>query len=149
METATTLVTAVGVGSGVISSSQGESIQRSAMAVSRSVESFTPEQEYYIGRTVGAVVLSKYPAYGNTPVNQYLNTLGQTLAHAKQDTHSQIVSLSSTPCQSSARSAAISDRGGYSIAKPYGQMPLHAPHWRHLRMYVPSGVAPITFSRNS
>ena len=82
METATTLVTAIGVGSGVISSSQGESIQRSAVAVSRSVESFTPEQEYYIGRTVGAVVLSKYPAYGNTPVNQYLNTLGQTLAKA-------------------------------------------------------------------
>lgn len=82
METATTLVTAVGVGTGVISSSQGESIQRSAVAIARSVESFTPEQEYYIGRTVGAVVLSKYSAYPNIPVNQYLNTLGQTLAKA-------------------------------------------------------------------
>jgi predicted Zn-dependent protease len=82
METATTLVTAIGVGSGVISSSQGESIQRSAVAISRSVESFTPEQEYYIGRSVGAVVLSKYPAYANTQVNQYINTLGQTLAKA-------------------------------------------------------------------
>jgi predicted Zn-dependent protease len=80
METATTLVTAIGVGSGVISSSQGESIQRSAVAISRSVESFTPEQEYFIGRSVGAVVLSKYTAYANTPVNQYINMLGQTLA---------------------------------------------------------------------
>jgi len=82
METATTLVTVIGVGSGVISSSQGESIQRSAVAISRSVESFTPEQEYYIGRSVGAVVLSKYTAYANTQVNQYINMLGQTLAKA-------------------------------------------------------------------
>jgi predicted Zn-dependent protease len=80
METATTLVTAIGVGSGVISSSQGESIQRSAVAISRSVESFTPEQEYYIGRSVGAVVLSKYTAFANTQVNQYINMLGLTLA---------------------------------------------------------------------
>jgi predicted Zn-dependent protease len=82
METATTLATAIGVGSGVISPSQGESIQRSAVAISRSVETFTPEQEYYIGRTVGAVVLSKYPAYANMPVNQYINVLGQMLAKA-------------------------------------------------------------------
>jgi predicted Zn-dependent protease len=82
MESATGLVTAVGVGSGVISASQGKSIQRSAVAIARSVESFTPEQEYYIGRSVGAVVLSKYTAYANMPVNQYLNVLGQTLAKA-------------------------------------------------------------------
>jgi predicted Zn-dependent protease len=82
MESATGLVTAVGVGSGVITASQGKSIQRSAVAIARSVESFTPEQEYYIGRSVGAVVLSKYLAYVNMPVNQYLNVLGQTLAKA-------------------------------------------------------------------
>ncbi len=75
-------MTAVGVGSGVITASQGKSIQRSAVAIARSVESFTPEQEYYIGRSVGAVVLSKYLAYVNMPVNQYLNVLGQTLAKA-------------------------------------------------------------------
>lgn len=82
METATTLVTAVGVGTGVISSSQGESIQKSTVAIARSVESFTPEQEYYIGRSVGAVVLSKYPASANILVHPYINTLGQTLAKA-------------------------------------------------------------------
>jgi predicted Zn-dependent protease len=82
LETATTLATTVGVGAGVISPSQGKSIQRSTMAVARSVESFTPEQEYYIGRSVGAVVLSKYPAYANTQVNQYINVIGQTLAKA-------------------------------------------------------------------
>lgn len=82
IETATTLVTAVGVGSGLITPQQGESIQRSAIAVARSVESFTPEQEYYIGRSVGAVVLSKYPARTNMTLNQYINVLGQTLAKA-------------------------------------------------------------------
>lgn len=82
MESATSLATAVGEQSGVISQTQGKSIRKSATAVARSAEDFTPEQEYYIGRTVGALVLSKYPVYGNIPVNQYLNTLGQTLAAA-------------------------------------------------------------------
>lgn len=82
MEKATTVATSVGVGAGVISSSQGQSIQRSATAIARSVESFTPEQEYYIGRSVGAIVLSKYRAYADTQINQYINTLGQTLAKA-------------------------------------------------------------------
>jgi predicted Zn-dependent protease len=82
IETATTLATAVGEQAGVISHSQAESVRKSTVAVSRSLEDFTPEQEYYIGRAVGAVVLSKYPAYANTQVNQYINTLGQTLAAA-------------------------------------------------------------------
>jgi predicted Zn-dependent protease len=82
IETATTLATAVGEHAGVISHSQAESVRKSTVAVSRSLEDFTPEQEYYIGRAVGAVVLSKYPAYTNTQVNQYINTLGQTLAAA-------------------------------------------------------------------
>jgi beta-barrel assembly-enhancing protease len=55
---------------------------RDDKAVSRSAEEFTPEQEYYIRRSVGAVVLAKYPAYDNGPVNQYVNVLGQTLAQA-------------------------------------------------------------------
>jgi predicted Zn-dependent protease len=82
IETATTLATAVGEHAGVISHSQADSVRKSTVAVSRSLEDFTPEQEYYIGRAVGAVVLSKYPAYANTQVNQYINTLGQTLAAA-------------------------------------------------------------------
>ena len=82
IETATTLATAVGEHAGVISHSQAESVRKSTVAVSRSLEDFTPEQEYYIGRAVGAVVLSKYPAYANTQVNQYINPLGQTLAAA-------------------------------------------------------------------
>jgi len=82
VETATTLATAVGEQAGVLSRAEGEAIRKSTVAVSRSLEDFTPEQEYYIGRSVGAVVISKYPAYANAQVNQYINTLGQTLAAA-------------------------------------------------------------------
>jgi beta-barrel assembly-enhancing protease len=82
MESATTLVTVVGQGAGVISGSQAESIRKTTKAVARSAEEFTPEQEYYIGRSVGAVVLAKYPAFDNSQVNQYVNVIGQTLAQA-------------------------------------------------------------------
>ncbi len=81
-ETATTLATAVGQGAGVITGSQAESIRKTAKAVARSAEEFTPEQEYYIGRSVGAVVLTKYRAFDNDQVNRYVNLLGQTLAQA-------------------------------------------------------------------
>ncbi|MFO7666439.1 MAG: M48 family metalloprotease, partial [Desulfobacterales bacterium] len=82
MESATSIATTIGQSTGVVSSSQAESIQKTARAVSRSAEEFTPEQEYYIGRSVGAVVLSKYPAHDDGRVNQYLNIIGQTLAQA-------------------------------------------------------------------
>jgi beta-barrel assembly-enhancing protease len=82
MESATTLATVIGQGTGVITNTQAESIRKTAKAVSRSAEEFTPEQEYYIGRSVGAVVLGKYPAHDSGPVNQYVNIPGQTLAQA-------------------------------------------------------------------
>jgi predicted Zn-dependent protease len=82
VDTATSIAAAVGEQAGVINRAQAESIRKSTAAVSKSLEDFTPEQEYYIGRAVGAVVLSKYPAYGDARVNQYINTLGQTLVAA-------------------------------------------------------------------
>lgn len=82
VETATTVATTVSEQAGVISPEQGKAIRTGTAAVSRSLEDFTPEQEYYIGRAVAAAVLSKYPAYANAAVNQYVNTLGQTLAAA-------------------------------------------------------------------
>ena len=82
VETLTTVATEVGVQTGTISRSQGDSIRKSTAAVSKSLEDFTPEQEYYIGRSVGAIVLGKYQALADTKVNSYLNVLGQTLAQA-------------------------------------------------------------------
>ncbi len=82
MESATKLATVIGQGTGVITGTQAESIRKTATAVARSAEEFTPEQEYYIGRSVGAVVLTKYPAFDNDQANRYVNLLGQTLAQA-------------------------------------------------------------------
>jgi beta-barrel assembly-enhancing protease len=82
LESAGNLASVIGEQGGYITSSQAESLKKSTAAVSKSLEEFTPEQEYYIGRTVGAVVLSKYPAYSNDQINDYVNKLGQTLAAA-------------------------------------------------------------------
>ncbi|TVQ25113.1 MAG: peptidase M48 [Spirochaetaceae bacterium] len=43
---------------------------------------FTPEQEYYIGRSVAATILKQYPAYTAARPNRYINSLGQVLALA-------------------------------------------------------------------
>jgi beta-barrel assembly-enhancing protease len=82
MESVTTIGTVIGQGAGVITGSQADSIRKTAKAVSRSAEEFTPEQEYYIGRAVGAVVLGKYPAFDQGAANEYVNIVGQTLAQA-------------------------------------------------------------------
>jgi predicted Zn-dependent protease len=37
------------------------------------------EEEYYIGRAVSALILSKYPAYNNKALMQYINTVGQAV----------------------------------------------------------------------
>ncbi|MBU0665667.1 MAG: M48 family metallopeptidase [Proteobacteria bacterium] len=57
-----------------------DSATKSFNAVSKALEDITPEQEYYIGRTIGAIVLSKYKPYEQKAGNSYLNLLGQTLA---------------------------------------------------------------------
>jgi len=59
-----------------------DSIMKSSKAVMKASEEFTPEQVYYIGRTVGAVVITKYKPYDNPQANEYVNVVGQTLAQA-------------------------------------------------------------------
>ncbi len=82
MGTVTDIGTSLGQSVGIITESQAESISKSSKAVARSFEDFTPEQEYYIGRTVGAVIINKYKPYHNKRANAYINLLGQTLAKA-------------------------------------------------------------------
>jgi predicted Zn-dependent protease len=57
-----------------------DSAVKSYTAVSKALEDITPEQEYYIGRTIGAIVLSKYTPYAHAPTTRYINELGQTLS---------------------------------------------------------------------
>ena len=53
---------------------------KGAAAVAHAAEDFTPEQEYYIGRAVGASLLTKYKPYGDAKANAYVNEVGQALA---------------------------------------------------------------------
>jgi predicted Zn-dependent protease len=59
-----------------------EIAQKSAPAVEKSFEDITPEQEYYIGRAVGATILDQYSPYSEPVPNEYLNLLGRTLSLA-------------------------------------------------------------------
>jgi predicted Zn-dependent protease len=82
IDEAADIATALGTATGAITEDQAASISKSAKAIARSFEDFTPEQEYYIGRTVGAMALAKYQPWDNAMANGYINLLGQTLAKA-------------------------------------------------------------------
>jgi len=72
--------TSIGVSAGYITPDEAQSITKSVSAVGKVFESITPEQEYYIGRTVAATILSQNKPYDNRVMTTYLNTLGQYLA---------------------------------------------------------------------
>ena len=74
------VVASAGQAAGVITPQQAESINKSAAAVEKTFQDITPEQEYYIGRSVAATVLVTYKPYDNQKANEYLNVLGQTLS---------------------------------------------------------------------
>ncbi len=59
-----------------------KAIAEKTLSVTNSFKDITPEQEYYIGRTVGAMILQKYAPYNNTTANQYINVMGPMLAQA-------------------------------------------------------------------
>jgi predicted Zn-dependent protease len=58
------------------------SAMRATTAVAKTMEDITPAQEYYIGRTVSAGIVNRYPVKANPVANNYLNLLGQTLVMA-------------------------------------------------------------------
>ena len=70
----------VAAGAGVITQDQAESTKRVGTAVTKTFQDITPEQEYYIGRTVAATVLANYKARTDRDLNAYLNEVGQALA---------------------------------------------------------------------
>ena len=82
------VATSIGQGAGVITQQQADSINKSAQAIEKTFQDITPEQEYYIGRSVAATVLVAYKPYDNRKANDYLNVLGQTLSQfgAKPET---------------------------------------------------------------
>ncbi len=78
------LGSSIAASQGWISEEQGQSLVRSADAVGKSFQDITPEQEYYIGRTVGAVILQQYRPYAEPAATRYVNLLGQTAARASE-----------------------------------------------------------------
>jgi len=74
------LGTSIAVASGSISSNEAASINRTTHAVGKTFDDITPEQEYYIGRTVAATVLLGYKPLPTAKLNGYVNEVGQTLA---------------------------------------------------------------------
>jgi predicted Zn-dependent protease len=61
---------------GVIDQDIANAISQSAQAMGRAAEEISPEQEYYIGRAVGANILTTYRIYnGNPTLTTYLNQI--------------------------------------------------------------------------
>jgi len=76
------LGTTVGVATGTITQTQADSIKKTTTAVGKVFDKLSPENEYYIGRSVGATILKSYKPFDSQAANAYLNVLGQTLAMA-------------------------------------------------------------------
>jgi predicted Zn-dependent protease len=66
---------------GVITEDQKESIDKVAVAVEHSFEDLTEEQEYYLGRSVAAKILSQYPVYQNDQLTAYVNKVGTAVSY--------------------------------------------------------------------
>lgn len=73
-------VAAVGVATGQVSEEQAQSIVRTGSALGTAFEQLSPENEYYLGRSVTATILSHYKPLENQALNLYVNELGQSLA---------------------------------------------------------------------
>ncbi len=67
---------------GFIDQNQADAIGDAAESVEKAFETLTPEQQYYLGRTVTATIMDSYPPVDDTAANYYLNELGQSLAMA-------------------------------------------------------------------
>lgn len=74
----------IGSAAGFITASQADAITKTAEAGEKMVEDITPEQEYYIGRAVGATILSKYSVLDDYEATIYINKLGKALSLGAQ-----------------------------------------------------------------
>ncbi len=59
-----------------------KALAKKSLVVTNSFKDITPEQEYYIGRSVSALILQRYAPYDHAPANRYINVMGQMLAQA-------------------------------------------------------------------
>jgi predicted Zn-dependent protease len=66
-------------GTGKISEKDRAVIQKTGQTLRSSFSDITEEEEYYIGRAVAAMILSRYPVYSNDLINEYINTVGNSV----------------------------------------------------------------------
>jgi predicted Zn-dependent protease len=80
LNNATKLGSSIAAQAGLITSTQAASLQRVSETVEKTSQDITPSQEYYLGRSVSATLLSKYPVSSrHIQANRYLNLIGKTL----------------------------------------------------------------------
>ncbi len=80
LQTGCSTLTDIAAAAGAVTPAQAESLKRTGAAFGKAFDEIKPEQEYYLGRAVGATIISKYKVYDNTAATRYVNVLGQTLA---------------------------------------------------------------------
>ncbi|MBM4155698.1 MAG: peptidase M48 [Lentisphaerae bacterium] len=73
-------VAAVGEATGTVSHEQAQAIAKTGTALGSALEQLTPENEYWIGRSVTATILGSYKPYDRADLSRYVNQLGQSLA---------------------------------------------------------------------
>ena len=67
-------------GADKISERDKEAIVKTSKAIRSTFADITEEEEYYIGRTVAALILSRYPVYDNKALTSYVNYVGNAVA---------------------------------------------------------------------
>ena len=67
---------------GKVSQEDAQSLVKTADAVRTSFAEITEEEEYYIGRSTAALILSKYKVYRNDALSAYLNAMGTAVAYS-------------------------------------------------------------------
>lgn len=67
---------------GKISSQDRDSIVKTTRAVRSTFSEITEEEEYYIGRSVAAMILTRYKPYQNAALTSYLTTMGTAIAYS-------------------------------------------------------------------
>jgi predicted Zn-dependent protease len=85
---ATTACSVIQEGAGVlsdtgkISAKDRDTIVKTSKAVRSTFAEITEEEEYYIGRSVSALILSKYKPYQNAALTSYLATMGTAISYS-------------------------------------------------------------------
>lgn len=67
---------------GKISEKDRDSIVKTSEAVRSTFAEITEQEEYYIGRAVSALILSRYKAYANDALTDYVNVCGKTISYS-------------------------------------------------------------------